>query len=370
MSAPSLTRSRSRLAGLYLFVACSCRNQPPAPAPLEPLPLPAPKVEPKPAVVAESSADLIVGSKRGLEAWSRDGKRKKVVSRSPALNPRWLGRDTVLVARPTHADDFAKGGRLERIALTDGERVLAAKLPAFACGAPGASEAERLEPGSLAIQAASDFVVDEGRRFVCIALMDRNINMADLAVAMRIDLQTGQIDRRINLGGDRCPAPPGVVVAQFLPGDGCTPTRTSDSVRPSNSFPFTFTEGALVRDGPPRKVLEIAGYEDALHCSPSGRWCLLAGDREEGDYIYRKLVLLDRSKGQIFPITHGPWPAPLLPRSKRKARIETPIASTVSVVGETDVRWLGPAADELLVIDDLVVRPGVGSFAVKGQIAR
>jgi hypothetical protein len=100
---------------------------------------------------------------------------------------------------------------------------------------------------------------------------------------------------------------------------------------------------------------------------------ILNGDQEDADYIHRGIVLLDRAKGEVYPIhERHSWPAPLRAGGKQKLpQIKTPIADACPAVGETDVRWLGNSADsELLIIDDLVVKPGGFSFSVKGRIAR
>src|SRR4029079_17795356 len=83
----------------------------------------------------EASAELIVGSARGLEAWHRDGSDKRVISAGPALHPRWLDTGTVVVLRADD-NDLAKGGRFEKIALGDGKRTKVALLPPFACAKP------------------------------------------------------------------------------------------------------------------------------------------------------------------------------------------------------------------------------------------
>ena len=75
-----------------------------------------------------NSDDLIVGSIRGLEAWRRDGSGKRMISKGPALHPRWLDADAVLVVHPNNADDLAKGGRIERIVLANGARSCIAHL--------------------------------------------------------------------------------------------------------------------------------------------------------------------------------------------------------------------------------------------------
>ena len=121
-------------------------------------------------------------------------------------------------------------------------------------------------------------------------------------------------------------------------------------------------------------VLAIPGYTpDPSEPSPSGRWLVLSGDQEDGDYIHRGLVLFDRESGEVYPLVlRRSWPSPLRPVGKHNPpRIKTPIAKAAPAVGETDVRWLGTSSDsEYLIVDDLVVKPGAFSFSVKGEITR
>jgi hypothetical protein len=123
-------------------------------------------------------------------------------------------------------------------------------------------------------------------------------------------------------------------------------------------------------NGKPQLTAALEGYEEE-QVSPSGRWLLLGGDPEEGDYMYRRLVLLDRSTGELFPVRSEPgtWPSPLKASGKRKT-VRTPVAQAVLLDFEADVRWIGDSAEnELLVIHDLLVRPGERSFSVVGELA-
>src|SRR5262245_1708206 len=81
-------------------VASDVTSKAPAPPSAPPAAPSAPSAAP--AVDAEATAELIVGSERGLEAWKRDGSGKRVISPGVALHPRWLDKTTVLVVK---ADD-------------------------------------------------------------------------------------------------------------------------------------------------------------------------------------------------------------------------------------------------------------------------
>jgi hypothetical protein len=318
-----------------------------------------------------------VGSVRGLEAWRRDGNGKRVISKGAAFYPRWLDKQSVLVVQLTGGRDLAEGGWLERISLADGKRVRVAKLPPFACAGQPSAESEVETPAfaelDLAIQDPGDFVVDQSGELACLTLMDRNLNMAGVSVGVQVDLKTGKVSRWLELGEEECKPPKGVKVGEMK---GCSPRSDSKSPPAETSFPFAFEDEQVIALGPSGSrsaVARLPGYTSEVS-SPSGRWVVLGGDVEEGDYIHRLIVLLDRTTGDVLPIRQRPgaWPAPLAAKgSKPPRRIPTPVRRTISVVGETDLRWLGrSAASELLVVDDLVLRPERASFLVKGQIAR
>jgi hypothetical protein len=329
---------------------------------------------------AADQAELIVGSKRGLEAWRADGSSRRLISGGAALYPRWLDDKTILVIVARAPEDLAKGARLERISLANGKRSRVARVPPFACQRSRDAGTEEREPElGLHLEDPGDFEVDEGGRRVCIDLMDRNVNMVSYWVRVVIDLKKGRVERWLTMGQETCIPPAGVKVtdAEHLPD--CTPAdKSTTEADASRSFPFDFTDDGILRQGQGENgqpMLKIPGYESErlLLSSPSGRWIVLRGDVEEGDYIHASLVLLDREEGEIYPIQEGrTWPPPLRAPGKQKLpRIKTPIDDTVSVVGETDVRWLGASADtELLIVGDLVLKPGEFSFAVDGSIAR
>jgi hypothetical protein len=371
---------------LVLIGLASCRSPARAPAPSSaPAPLPAADAAATtaaaPLVDPQAGAEIIVGSNRGLEAWRRDGSGKRMISKGAARYPRWLDQQSVIVLRPAGEDDLARGGRLERIAIADGKRSRLAKLAPFACagdpGGGGDDASAVSDPLSLNLQDESDFVVDASGRFACLTLMDRNINMSNVTLFVRVDLQTGKNARWFDPGEESCRLPDDVKAGKPDPDAACSPRQPAREA-PSASAPlrFAFEDEQVIEQQPAgghAARARLPGYS-AEKASPSGRWVVLGGDLEEEDYVHRQLVLLDRSTGDVYPIRPkaGAWPASLKPAGRKpRPQIATPVKNTAGVVGESDVRWLGlSSASEVLVVDTLIVRPGVASFDVHGAVAR
>ena len=336
-----------------------------APAAVAPSPVEHPPEAAAPAPPAEP--ELIVGSKRGLEAWSPDGKRKRLISAGPAFHPRFLDEGTVLVINKKH-EALSEGATFQRVSLADGKRETIAKLPKFDCGS--GPDADMLS--NVNAQSEDDVTVDIERGALCLNLQDRNSNMATVGVQVRVDLKSGKVERWLDLGVEACQPPRTVHV-----GDAPWSCQGGSEPPPSErSFAYDMSQddtGKVQHTTPDgvQTALSIPGYSPEKP-SPSGRWLILAGDETEGDYIYRSLILLDREQGRVFRIPHpqGRWPAPFQPKGAKRT-LETPIDKTVQVTGESDVRWLGDGAPlELLIIDGSIVNPGVGTFTVNGQIAQ
>jgi hypothetical protein len=179
------------------------------------------------------------------------------------------------------------------------------------------------------------------------------------------------------MGGDSCVPSAGVKVVKDdeSAGPNCKDASQRPARAPTPSR-FEFTENGILKERGQNgaRILRAPGYgvESGFDESPSGRWSVLRGDVEEGDYIHARLLLLDRDKGELFRIAESrSWPPPLRPKGKHGLpQIKTPV-DTIDVVGESDVRWLGSSAEsELLVVDSLVVTPSHGAFSVDGEIAR
>jgi hypothetical protein len=328
-----------------------------------------------PVAVTLLDSELLIGSRRGLEIRSVEGQLKRLVSAGPALYPRWVDAGSVLVLVPAEGDDLRAGGELQQIQVDNGARTHVATLPPFQC-APRPNMDEWVSALSVTLQDDDDFEVDSARGLACLRLLDRNINMSTILLDVRVDLRTHGVERWLSLGSPGCIPPDGVQSGE--PPSACHSVPAASGARSAPvpiARPFGLEQEGEIQETTPHGVklsVRIAGYvPESL--SPSGRWLVLYGDLEEHDYIYRRLVLLDRSDGHVYPIIHpaGPWPAPLRPHGTEPPTIPTPIEGTVQVVGESIIRWIGTSeTSERLVVDGSLVIPARGTFALDGQVAR
>jgi hypothetical protein len=314
--------------------------------------------------------EVLVGSERGLEAWRVDGSARRLVSAGPALHPRWLSPAALLVLVPRSAQGLGAGASIERIELAGWLRTQVAELPPFACANPAAHADQ--PPFLLDLQTEDDFRLHGSDQSACLSLMDRNMNMASFVLHVRVDLHTRAVERVLAVGAEECTPPAGVGTSGELAR--CASAGSSAGALPASAhapFPFGFGESHAVYSAQ-EELLLVPGY-DVESMSPSGRWLLLAGDESEGDYMHRSLVLLDRSLGTLYPIVseRASWPEPLARADGTTRALVVPIRGTIDVVTETDVRWLGSSeSSEVLLIDGLLVKPGVSTFSVSGSVAR
>jgi hypothetical protein len=327
---------------------------------------------------------LIVGSEDGLFRVSVEDGKAELISAGPALYPRYIDAETVVVVNPVDRNGLQRGAQLERVALSDGTRTRLAKLPAFRC------KGSQAEDFSLDVQAPEGFQISKDGSRACLDLLDRNTNMASINVEVEIDLQSGKAKRALTIGEEECVAP---ADARKKKGTsdwlGCLerePATTQSALATRAPFPFAFAHAPVVQDDPePRgakqsgegaRKIKLQGY-GLENMSPSGRWLLLSGDEEDGDYLYRRLVLGDRTNGAFYVVPEDldvegkkPWPTPLANPVEATEAVKRPIESAGLVEGEADLRWLGEPGAELLVVGRLVLRPGDSLFRVAGEIAR
>jgi hypothetical protein len=339
-----------------------------APTP-EPIPAPEP-VDPRVAALLDSG-ELIVGSRIGLEAWQPDGASHRVISPGAALHPRRFGRDHVLALRGLTGNDLRDGALLELISLADGQRRELAQLPAFRCAEQ--RDPTQPKPHRLNVEDPSDFEVDSRQRVACLGLMDAPSNKASVRVRARLDLTAAHVDRWLVLGEGDCTPPEGVEAGDPAADGVCWGiARVAQPDPDPNGYPFTFDEEHVRMPAAPRggSKLQLRGYSIEL-TSPSRRWLLLTGDYTEREATYRRLLLLDRNLGKLFPIVDraGGWPVPLTPSG---SKFKTPIKQAQLLASATDLRWLGSSEQsEVLVLGGLVVRPGLPAFEIiEGEFAR
>jgi hypothetical protein len=100
--------------------------------------------------------------------------------------------------------------------------------------------------------------------------------------------------------------------------------------------------------------------------SPSGRWVVVSAPTDELDEArQRRLLLLNRKTGQLFPVRLGDWPSPVLPSQLEDA--EELRGKTILVGSEEPAWW---TAGNRLRVGDLLVSPGRTTLELKGDLAR
>jgi hypothetical protein len=338
-----------------------------------------PSASPQPALAAsapeaplDASNGLVVGTPERLELWSSDGKAHRTLSDGPAMHPLRMGSDAVL-ALSGPSDGLQGGAQLVRISLQDGARTVLANLPPFACAKSSRKEAEdeALTLG-LDIEDSNDFELDAGGKVACLTLMDRNANMANLQLQVRVELDTGRVERWLTLGEDECKAPRDVKVAE-PPRERFCGTQRPHAAEPTTRYAYAYDSetGWVVQNA--AEPLNHTNLLDFLEesASATGRWQVLGGNFSEGDYIHRNLLLLDREDGALYPVLAEPsaWPVPLKAAGAERT-VTLPADVMADVVGESDVRWIRVSPGrELLVVDQLVIEPEGSSWAFKGQLA-
>jgi len=308
--------------------------------------------------------DLIVGTSHALEVWSRAGKRKAILSPGQAQHPRWLGPDAIVALRPRGAS-FGEGATVELIDPKAGSRRRVGRIPAFHCAATDAE---------VDLQDETDFQVDADQGRACLSLMDRNINMAEVGVEVVVDLKTGKVRRWLSLGEGSCHPPKDVTIGTPRPSEGCAvsshgvPNIGEDPK--GFSFHATNVEDDVVIEGTSPGRLRVPSYQRAGD-SPSGRFELLRGEQEDGDYIHFKALVFDRQTGELFPVTEeaGSWPKPLpAVGNKGRRHIKTPVEESGDLVGETPLHWLGPPEHEVLRVDKSILVPHARIFTLPGDL--
>jgi hypothetical protein len=333
---------RGTLTFLATIAVASCRPKStgaPSPSP-EPLP-PASAASAEPPREATTTPGapptLVVADEHGVREVGYDGTVVRTLTKTPAQRPRFVpgGKDIVFYTRPQ--------GELRRISLETGGEHSVAVLPRTfkTCDRmPSYPPGHVFLLGDLDVQGDEDFAVDAAGTRACMTLMDRNANMLNVRIELEIDLSSGVVRHRVQIGGDCTKAK--------AAWRGCEGAREP----PPRAAPFPL---ASLGEGP-----ELT--EEAV--APGARWSVLSVPGDVADYVYRSLFLLDRERKRIFPIVAGPFPAPLAPGEASRNKDGR---GTVYAVGETPVRWLGGDA---LLVGGLLVLPGQRGVDVGGEVAR
>jgi hypothetical protein len=310
-----------------------------------------------------------VGSERGLYAVSAHDFTRRRISAGAALHPRWLDEVHVVVLHPRAPQGFFGGATVERVSVCDGARERLAELPRFRCANMSAADNGTID---FDVQDTRDVCLSADKQTLCIGLMDRNWNMASYRLEVQAELTSGVVKRRLEIGAESCKAP-----RDALPKGPPLPEPCDcdvDDPKPSAAaFPFGFDEGRVTEhaEGVPVPRLWLDEYQRES-TSPSGRFMVLGGDEVEQDYLYRRLVLLDRLTGDVYPVADQPasWPKRVATPGQKRRHVALPILTAGLFPRETVPTWLKLGASELLALDHLVITPFSPSRTLDGELAR
>jgi hypothetical protein len=297
---------------------------------------------------------LVVAGETGVHLVGLDGKPRRQLSATPARQPRrWAAANAVIFYT-------RELGQLRTIDLATGvERVIVTLPDSFGSCAmeEGGDAPVDVRLAELDIQSEGDFVIDETSNAACLRLMDRNENMLGISVEVRVELGAGSVQAAITYPSE-CQQPG--------PAECPYPTAPGEGPDDPAQFPFSVNDGWLLRGS--ERVAEMGDYfeERPPGRSPSGRWMVLGGEISEGDYIHRRLLLLDRELGKLWSLgTEGaaevvPGPSPAAADGR-----ELP---SLGAVGESSLWWV--AGQDVLIVDWYLVRPGVATIELGGDVAR
>jgi hypothetical protein len=331
---------------------------------------PGPKIGSRsgPGLLTGPAADsrYYVASERGIQAFDRDWWPAGRVTATPAHRPRLSGDGIA----------FLSGNEIRWVERSGaGERAIAKIAPTLGseCGMP------EVDGVADYVHSDGDFSVSGDGAAVCAVIQDRNDNMMSVRVLVRVDVATGEVAHRVDVadptslddsadrGCHRAVTPEDE--ARFQCEGATRPAAGASVPAPDAAHPYGVVDGAIVRVGG-RADQGAAGGEPALVlpgddyfaevASRSGRWALIAGDIEPGDYVYRKLLALDRQTGAVFPVRLGDWPAALT-GDDSAGDVETHV-----VTGEDAVRALD---GEQFLAGRWVIRAGERTVDIGGDLA-
>lgn len=303
---------------------------------------------------------LLIANAEGLHEYDLDGKRLTTLATGAAASPRVLADGRVVFLRPDAKLELwmhTPGGETKRVA----------ELPQAwngeTCKAEIGKPGQDVEP--LALQAPGDFRLDPTKQEACIRLQDRNDNMVSFGVVVWVDLGEGKLRQQamVDLEGE-CAKGEDAGHCYDFPLERPRPPATPAAF----AYSYESETGKLSGpDGSATTICREGGGECAMveQRSPSGRFELLSGEMDSGDYIYRELIVLDRQTGKLSTI--GSAPDHGLLAVEAKAVFEGVHGNWQLFAGETDVRWLN---QDRLWIEGLLIDPSKPALVkIDGDLA-
>ena len=298
-------------------------------------------------MTAMPPAGMVAVGDGELDMIDADGKSTKTLAKIRGTNPRWT-RDhsaILMLADDTH--------EVHRITL-DGSDTVIAKLPASVASCNG----KKVDITDLRPQSDLDFALDSTGTKLCIDLLDHHINVATQDVAFTVDVASGSATSQVDLAPG-CPAPKDESTDCHgqLDNGGSTVASTTAMGSGSGSGMSGMSVGSA-------KLGPGDYYEESV--SPSGKWSLVSGNaKPEG---HADLLLLEKATGNLYaiPQTATAWPTPI--GKDDMGKLNTFEGKTYGASIETEVYWTGK--DDLLVIGNSLITPGVKVVAIPGDLAR
>ena len=315
---------------------------------------------------------LLVAGDQGVRLVSLEGESLHVLSKTPAMGLRILPGTTqraVFLGK--------KDGTLRVLHLETGKEETVTKIPDTLGVDCGGIWGKTYNPSEF-IHTDRDLLYDPVKKQVCMVLGDRNENMRNVEVRVRIELagKPGRVQHSLTVPGT-CKKP-----EKTIPKCRTTPTNRAKTKNKAvakakkdgeRKWPFywksakDFVENRVPKapHGEPKYTLRKDNFGVEAR-SPSGRWVALGGNIQGGDYIYRQVVLLDQKTGKFFPVKKGAASGkPLNPLSLEEMR--TMQESTMAITGETRLAWL--EGRDLLLVGELLVEPGKKASSLGGHPA-
>ncbi len=291
-------------------------------------------------------------------------------TKTPALWPRRLDDGSVLFLEE-------KGGALSlKRYRPSGEVKEIAQIPTGFDGAGCKLSPSADAEVSLSVQSDGGFTVDQAHGQVCLTIADRNVNMADVSFAFRVDIESGRVDSSLEMDNiNECASGQALVCAGSL---GAEP-KPAEAAGAKWAWEWDAESLSLFPAGVPKDeaAKRLCGADVDLSdadsrdfgCaseegrSGSGRFVLVSGLPSEGDYIHRELFVIDLQSGEVLGLLGEK--VELKPVTAEDVLTEG--FGSLGVVGESDVRWLD---DDRLWIDGALIDAGARrSTKIDGQLA-
>ena len=297
---------------------------------------------------SDRSSGIFIATDRGVEEIDETGAILRRVSPTPSRRPRLLGDGSMMF--------MAAGfGELRQVNL-DGTR----ERPLALIGQEAAQSCDLTfpQPWDPARFLYSDdaMIVDRSKRVVCLHLTDGTEGEKQASVWLRVELaKHGRGTVSLVCGTD---PPEEDFLCQPRPASGASGKPKGD---------HRVDDGKLLAAGKPVPNRSLkTGSLESLAGSSSGRWALVGASVKRGKYRIRRVLVLDRQSGDLFPVRAGAWPKPL--SDKQWRALDKGKDITAEAAQLSDVRAL--AKDDLLVVDSFLIAPGRQIVDTGGHIAK